>query len=289
MSVLNMLASLLSLVSLIALIVFGIQAIRKRAGAGRKAGLAFGLVVASAMLFNVTQSPEQRADSTLPQTAGERVSAAPTPSTQQAKPAKGSSSQGSEPSARTTPKIQLKAVATGPYTVSVEVQTNLPDTAVLSASLGLANQNPDDVFIGTAFREMAIHDVRARLEIDGEKWVQPADATLPAGTYDVEVAFHPLWEQNREIAQTLGIADSVQAGEQVTLTASGGSAEAEQKRQQDQKWIMQNVDMGTPWDEAKYVGRFGSYRELPLEDGNPRVLKMLYFPSIDMTQELHPA
>ncbi len=72
---------------------------------------------------------------------------------------------------------------------------------------------------------------------------------------------------------------------QVTLGASGGSAAAAQKKQAAQKWVMLNVDMGDSWAKTNLPGRYGQYVEVPLAagHGNPKVLKMFYFPSIDMT------
>ncbi|WP_216329537.1 hypothetical protein [Deinococcus aestuarii] len=48
---------------------------------------------------------------------------------------------------------------------------------------------------------------------------------------------------------------------------------------------MLNVDMGDSWAKTNLPGRYGQYVEVPLAagHGNPKVLKMFYFPSIDMT------
>jgi len=179
--------------------------------------------------------------------------------------------------------IKVTARPTGKFTVQVSVTTNLPDAAVLSGSLGLANQKPDDTFIGTGFQEIAIKGGKASFVIDGSKRVMPMNSALPAGLYDVEVSFHPLWAQNRALAAKLNLSDSLAGVAQVRLGGSGASVASAKKKQEAQRWVMMNVNIGDKWDSSFYTKKFGAYRELPLASGNPRILKMYYFPQIDMT------
>ncbi|WP_339096186.1 hypothetical protein WDJ50_02535 [Deinococcus sp. VB142] len=296
LSVLNLIASLLSLASLIALIVFIYYAVRKRPGASRNAALAFAGMLLASMLYNATMSPEQRVaeaakNAPTPQVqvpAQEALPAQPVSETQpagQASPPAASASSADSGSQKPTeaPEINVQAEATGPFEVKFDVNTNLPDGAVLAVSLGLADQQPDDIAIGTSFERFTVSGGKVSGMIDGTKRVMPMNSTLPAGKYDVEVSFHPLWEENRALAQQLGIGDSVTGTTQVELAASGENAQVAQTREQNQKWVMMNVNMGDPWDAADFVSRFGAYEELSLESGNPDILKMYYFPELDMT------
>jgi hypothetical protein len=179
--------------------------------------------------------------------------------------------------------IKVTAKPIGRFTVQVNVTSNLPDTAVLAAELGLTNQKPDDVFIGTNYQEIRLKKGKASFIIDGNKRVMPVGSTLPSGQYDVGVSFYPLWEQNRDTAARLKVSSSIEGSTRITLGGSGASASSAQKKQADQKWVMLNVNSGDEWRSGYYTQRFGNYTELPLDNGNPRILKMYYFPSIDMT------
>lgn len=181
------------------------------------------------------------------------------------------------------PWIKVKASPTGPFTVDAIITTNLPDDAILSTSLALADQGPDDTFIGTAFEKITVRDAKAGFVIDGTQRVSPMNATLPAGTYDVEVNFHPRWDENQAVAAELNIAESVEGVGQVQLGGSGESVADAKEKAELNDWVMMNVNMGDKWDEAYYIEKLGAYRELELESGNPEILKVYYFPKVDMT------
>ncbi|MBZ9715272.1 hypothetical protein [Deinococcus multiflagellatus] len=179
--------------------------------------------------------------------------------------------------------LKVKATAKSAYQVQADITTNLPDGASLSVNLGLANQKPSDAFIGTDFQTVLVKGGRASILIDGTKRVMPVGSKLPAGTYDVEVSFYPNWEANRAVASRLGLQAPLEAVTQVRLGASGQSVSAAQNKIELQRWVRLNVNSGDRWDSAYYVAKLGPYTPLQLESGNPRVLKMLYFPKIDMT------
>lgn len=51
-----------------------------------------------------------------------------------------------------------------------------------------------------------------------------------------------------------------------------------------QKWVVLNFTSGMPWDSNFWESKFGSYQELEYRgEGNPKILKMYYFKTIDMT------
>lgn len=46
---------------------------------------------------------------------------------------------------------------------------------------------------------------------------------------------------------------------------------------------MENINMGDPWNPEMWINKFGKFEELELGRGNPDILKVFYFPKIDMT------
>lgn len=183
-----------------------------------------------------------------------------------------------------TYRIGAKATVTGQYTVNVDIETNLPDSVVLAASLGLKNQNPEDIAIGTGFVKVPISGGKAHAVIDGRRGVMPSGSQLPAGDYDVKVAFHPLWPENKEFASRAKIKDSIRASDTIALAASGESAQSVKLRAEGQKWVMLNINYGHPWEPEFWKNKFGEIQQVEYRgSGNPRILKMYYIKSIDMT------
>lgn len=115
--------------------------------------------------------------------------------------------------------IRVKPTVIPRFTVYVEIETNLPDEAVLSVSLALTGQNPDEPFIGTDFERVPIVEGKGEVLIDGNlRTLPPTDGfTLPPGIYEVQAAFHPLWAENRGLASDLGVTDSIYTQSEVHL------------------------------------------------------------------------
>jgi hypothetical protein len=112
--------------------------------------------------------------------------------------------------------------------VDIEIETNIPGDIEVSANLALSGQNPKDTFIGTQFRDVHIANGKGQATIDEKNdIVLPLRISqLPSGQYDVIVAFHPRWAQNKLIANKLGIKDSIQGKATIKLKASGISVES---------------------------------------------------------------
>jgi hypothetical protein len=108
--------------------------------------------------------------------------------------------------------IEVKPTVIAPYIVKVEVETNMPDDAMLSISLKLREQAAPGPFIGsfgTDFERVSLTQGKGEVTIDGNlKPIPPVDV-LPSGIYEVQVAFHPLWAENRRLADDLGITESI--------------------------------------------------------------------------------
>jgi hypothetical protein len=151
-------------------------------------------------------------------------------------------------------------------------------------NLELSGQKPDDIFIGTGDVKVVITNGRGKATIDGTKDVLPRGSKLPAGKYNVEVSFYPKWPDNAVQASKLGINNEIRGRASIKLSASGTSVDSAKMRAEGQKWVMQNVFSGMPWDSKFWKSKFGSYQELGYRgDGNPKILKMYYFKTIDMT------
>ena len=113
--------------------------------------------------------------------------------------------------------IMVNPSITGPFTVKVEVKTNIKDPVTFSLSLALSGQNPEDTFIGTDFTRMPIRNGRGHAIIDGTRNVYPSGTKLPPGNYNVEAKFYPGWPENIATAAKLGIKDPIKAKSVVKL------------------------------------------------------------------------
>ena len=171
-------------------------------------------------------------------------------------------------------KIEMMPTVIGPSEVKVEITTNLPGTVEVMLGLGLAGQASDDVFIGTTKR-IAIKHGRASATIG-----KPG---LPGGNYDLEVSFYPRWGPQDSVAKAAGANSEIHALQTVTLTGTGKSPKAAQQRENDRRWVMENVDPGTRWNRSYWVSRFGQPRQVTITRWNPRIIKAYYFKSLDMT------
>lgn len=183
-------------------------------------------------------------------------------------------------------KYWIKVIphVTGSFKVEADIQTNIPDAVTLSLSLGLSGQRPNDIFIGTEYIKVPIANGRGSAMIDGTMGVFPRESQLPAGNYNVEASFYPYWPENAAIASKLGITKPIVGKALVELHASGTSVDVAIMKADGRKWVMQNVTSGMEWDPHFWKSKFGAYQELKYNGrGNPRILKMYYFTTIDMT------
>ena len=171
-------------------------------------------------------------------------------------------------------KIDVVPTVIGPSEVEVEIRSNIPGTIEVMLGLGLAGQDPDDVFIGTSKR------IRIK---NGRATVTVSKPDLPSGEYEVEVSFYPRWGPQDSVAKAAGANSEIHALQTVTLKGTGESPEAVQQRENDQRWVMENVYGGTRWDRSHWVGRFGEPRQLTITRLNPKIIKAYYFESLDMT------
>jgi hypothetical protein len=180
--------------------------------------------------------------------------------------------------------IDVAAETAGPNSVKVDIESNIPGTVFLAVSLSLKGLRPDDTFIGTSFEKVKLTNGKASTVIDATKGVSPSGSQLPRGEYYVEVAFYPRWKENRSTAKAHAIHEEYEGKALITLSGSGEGATTAQSRAEGQKWVMLNVHMGQRWDPALWQEKFGSWEQVELRGGgNPNIIKMYYFKSIDIT------
>lgn len=158
--------------------------------------------------------------------------------------------------------------------VQVNVRTNIPGVIELMAGISLADQAPDDVFIGKTER------ITVR-EGAGQTTFDVSD--LPQGEYEAEASFYPEWGFQDERSEATGITDPIESRQPLSLDGSGESAESVAERNEGQRWVMENVTMGMTWKPTEWKQRFGDWEEFAATSRNPDVITNYYFESIDMT------
>ena len=158
--------------------------------------------------------------------------------------------------------------------MEVFITTNIPGSIEVMADLSLAGQAPSDVWIGTNKR-VSVRDGEGIVILDGSK--------LPTGEYDVEVSFYPRWGFKDNASRQSGVDQKIHVTTSVTLTGTGESAEAVEKRNEGRRWVKSNVFVGTKWDPTFWLAEFGEFKQLEVDRYNPAIIKAYYFESIDMT------
>ncbi len=180
--------------------------------------------------------------------------------------------------------INVKATPAGRYTVDVEIETNIPGSIVLAISLALKGKKPQDTFIGTEFIRAPVAGGKANVTIDGSKRAMPHGSKLPAGDYNVEVSFYPRWSENKVAARAAKINDTIEGKGSVVLSASGQSSSSAKAAADGQRWVMENFYMNYPWKPEFWRNKFGELKQVEYRgSGNPRILKMYYIKSVNMT------
>ena len=183
----------------------------------------------------------------------------------------------SPPISQTAPapvsSIQVEAVPISATAIKTIITTNLPLPVIVMASVDLVDQAGDDAYIGHSER-VTLVSPRTESIIDTGK----ADKPLPSGNYDVVVTFYPRWgapdnPRAAALTDTMGLA-------RITLDGSGERREIAELRDSRQAWVMENVVVHTPFDEADFVRRLGSFQKSPATLNNHDAY---YFPGADMT------
>ncbi|MBE0506642.1 MAG: hypothetical protein IBX50_07970 [Marinospirillum sp.] len=158
--------------------------------------------------------------------------------------------------------------------VHLVLTTSIPGTIELMASISLADQAPDDTWIGKNERVRLVNGI-------GQATFDVSD--LPTGQYEVAANFYPRWGFQDEESRSSGVSESLEHSHPISLKGSGESSELVAQRNEDQQWVIENVIMGSEWDPSFWRDRFGEWEEFPVTTRNPDIISNYYFESLEMT------
>lgn len=173
-------------------------------------------------------------------------------------------------------RIQASAKAISNSEIEFNVKTNIPLPVEVDAGVDLRNQKPNDTYIG--------HSERITLTQSSQSFtINTSNKKLPSGEYDAVVTFYPSWGAENGNPKAALIKEEISSSTRIRLAGTGESANSVQKRTKLQSWVMENVSVGTKWEEQKFVSKLGKYEEIEVTCRNPRIIKAYYFPKADMT------
>lgn len=181
---------------------------------------------------------------------------------------------GSAPLAAETYIIDMVPKNISANKVTVEISTNIPGSIDVMLSLGLEGQAPDDVFIG-ASKRVNIQNGHAVATVGKQG--------LPSGKYELEVSYYPKWGPQDATAKAAGANAKIEMQKIVVLGGTGANAADAQRKENGQRWVMENVYGGTKWDMSTWTRRFGGTTPIQVTGLNPNIINAYYFEQIDMT------
>lgn len=189
------------------------------------------------------------------------------------------------------PQITITPTVKGDYQVAVEIDTTLPDGAILSLELRRTGLTEDDPFVGTETQDVPVNGGAASLLIDAQQNAAPSIEFFTQGKYDVVATFSELTDGNERFAQQLKTqGEDIEVTKSINMRGNGKTQKAfqallaqERKKRDGRQWVMSNVHGGYPWDPDFWNKKFGTWENFDPPTGNPQILRMMYFPSIDVT------
>lgn len=169
--------------------------------------------------------------------------------------------------------ISVAATAISAYEVSLNIKTNIPLPVEVMASVSIKGQNPKDTYIGVSQR-VTLTSPEQTVTIDGR------NEELPSGEYLAEVTFYPKWGAKNGSSEAKRISEEITGQADVSLTGSGASKTQADDKNVAQKWVMQSVDIGMPWNENQFVAKLGPFSKTVSELNHHDAY---YFEKADMT------
>ena len=170
--------------------------------------------------------------------------------------------------------LNLNAKEISPNKIKLEVGSNIPGKIEVMASIDLANQAPNDIYIGKSEKMMMATQ-------NASKIIDVSD--LPSGDYIAEVTLYPIWGFKDSKSKSAGIKSEISATQSIAIRGSGESSDLVKDKNEGQQWVMLNIEMGTAWDPNWWKNRFGDWVQIPTAKRNPEIIKNYYFESLDMT------
>lgn len=173
--------------------------------------------------------------------------------------------------------IGIKSASESASSVDVVVTTDMATPYEVMASVNLAGQQDDDVWIGRSTR---IKIRAAEQTISIPKLDQGKD--LPSGDYVVEVSFYPRWGAEKSPASTKTITKTVSATLPIKISGSGKSSSAVAKQNESQRWVMENTASGDNFVLAQFQKKLGRSETTVVTNRNGNIVAH-YFPESDIT------
>lgn len=169
--------------------------------------------------------------------------------------------------------IAVSAVPKSKFIVEISVETNIPLPVEVMAGVSIKDQKPTDTFIGKSSR-VYLTKPSQTIRINGQS------ENLPAGDYDVEVTFYSRWGAENGSKDAAKIDRDIEGVTSVTLGGSGETKATTDSRNIAQKWVMENVVIGTAWDESQFAKQLGEFQK---SQASLNLHDAYYFPDADMT------
>lgn len=173
-------------------------------------------------------------------------------------------------------ELAVDASPTGSDKVHFAVTTNIPLPVEVMATVSLTGQKDDDVYIGTDNTRITLDKPTTEFDL---RTVDVHGEPLPEGEYEAEVSFYPRWGAKNEAAKDVPETEAVST--KFSLTNKSRTADEAKRGNEQQRWVMENVISGTPWDEGKFVAQLGKYEKSPATLSH--LHDAYYFAGPDMT------
>ena len=141
--------------------------------------------------------------------------------------------------------------------VRLEFGSNIPLPVEVMVGVDLADQKPDDIWIGASTR-IWLRESKTVYVLDTSK------KKLPSGKYDAEVAFYNRWGASNGNPAASTVPDIV-ATSPIVLKGTGASASDRKRRDELQRWVMETIYMGYPWNPERIENRLGESELLQAE------------------------
>lgn len=172
-------------------------------------------------------------------------------------------------------ELSVKVRTLSSTKVEFTVTTNIPLPVEVMVGVDLADQRPDETYIGYTERLRLASPVTVHV-LDTSEARKP----LPSGNYEAVVSFYQRWGAKNGNPAAASIPD-MEAKQLIVIEGSGESADLARSRNKMQMWVMENFVMNSPWNERYYVERLGNYEKSRATLSH--LHDAYYFPRADMT------
>lgn len=172
-------------------------------------------------------------------------------------------------------ELSVKARTLSSTKVEFTVTTNIPLPVEVMVGVDLADQRPDETYIGFTERLRLASPVTVHV-LDTSEARKP----LPSGNYEAVVSFYQRWGAKNGNPAAASVPD-MEAKQLIVIEGSGESADLARSRNKMQMWVMENFVMNSPWNERYYIERLGNYEKSKATLSH--LHDAYYFPRADMT------